>query len=485
MTRMRRAAPVLAAVGAALLLLPGTSLANQSNCSYGDPPAPSPRIVHAQLDGLDFNVLLPSDYATSGRRYPVLFLLHGADYNENTWLTQSDIEAFTAPFTDERAAIVVMPDGGPMGFYTDWYQGDEQWETYHLRRLVPYVDAQFRTIADGAHRAVAGFSMGGFGAMRYAARHPELFAAAGSFSGINHQTAPEAPYGGPGPSDRRSGAGSPGPVAAPVPARAYRPPDDAGSGCGQQNGSDFGDRVSDAVIWHGNDPADLAPDFAGVALYVYAGNGTPCGPEDALGPPAALAGIEPAIRSLNETFDGALTAAAVPHTTDFRSCGLHQMQSAQRGLHAFWPVMTRAWGRPPLAWIARYRSIDRDFAVWGWRFRADPKRADEFLEIENAGQRGFTLTGSGTETVVTAPLYKPRARYRIGGALPATARASRSGRLVLRVDLGAPHTQRQFSGGPPAFVERSVTVRRAPAAQPPPARHARRHRHRGGARFTG
>ena len=83
--------------------------------------------------------------------------------------------------------IVVMPDGGSNGWYTDWYQGarpvQPRWETYHVGELVPWIDATYRTIASRRGRAVAGLSMGGYGALIYAARHPGTFAAAASFSG--------------------------------------------------------------------------------------------------------------------------------------------------------------------------------------------------------------------------------------------------------------------------------------------------------------
>jgi S-formylglutathione hydrolase FrmB len=440
---------------------PAGALANPSSCTYGDPPAPSPRIVSGELDGLAFNVLLPSDYATSGRSYPVLYLLHGADYNENTWLTQSDVQQFTAAFTGADAAIVVMPDGGPQGFYTDWYQGDEQWETYHLRRLVPYIAEQFRVRRGGANRAVAGFSMGGFGALHYAARHPGMFAAAGSFSGINHSTVPEDPYEGAPSAERRAGPGSPGPASGARPRPDYKPPTDAGSGCGPQDGSDFGDRVNDAVVWHGHNPTDVAPDLRGVKLYVSAGAGVPC-PDDLTGPPSGLTAAEAAVKQMNVALDSALTDAGVEHTTDFPACGVHNMVGAQRGLHAFWPIMTSAFGRKPATRIASYRSIDPDFAAWGWHFHADPKRALEFLEVDRATRRGFTLTGSGTETVLTPAFYRPGRRYRVNGALPRRPRAGRHGRLRLRVDLGPAHTEKQFSRqeSDPAFVLRSVRVRR-------------------------
>ena len=129
-------------------------------------------------------LLLPAGYrADPSRRYPVLYLLHGASGDERSWTAHRAAEALTARY----ALIVVMPDGGSQGWYTDWYRGAQvvrpRWETYHVQQLVPWVDARFRTIASRGGRAIAGLSMGGYGALSYAARHPGVFAAAASFSG--------------------------------------------------------------------------------------------------------------------------------------------------------------------------------------------------------------------------------------------------------------------------------------------------------------
>ena len=127
------------------------------------------------------NVLLPDGYDIS-RRYPVLFLLHGGGENYSTFDTKYDIRNHTAG----RDLIVVMPDGGAAGWYSDPESsnvGPRNWETFHVDELIPWVDATFSTIAQPAGRAVSGFSMGGFGALKYAAKHPELFGSVSSHSG--------------------------------------------------------------------------------------------------------------------------------------------------------------------------------------------------------------------------------------------------------------------------------------------------------------
>jgi S-formylglutathione hydrolase FrmB len=74
------------------------------------------------------------------------------------------------------------------GWYSDWKGETDghfapQWETYHITQLVPFIDANFNTIKNRSGRAIAGASMGGFGALKYAGRFPGVFSAVGSFSG--------------------------------------------------------------------------------------------------------------------------------------------------------------------------------------------------------------------------------------------------------------------------------------------------------------
>lgn len=450
-----------ALVVAAALGLGGAhpAAANPSSCATDPPPKPSARIVHTTLEGLAYNVLLPSGYASSPqRRYPVLYLLHALDYDENTWLDLTDVQRFTASFTDRRAAIVVMPDGGPGGWYSNWPDGSEPWERYHLHRLIPAVDRRFRTLRGRAHRAVAGFSMGGDGALEYATRHPSLFVAVGGFSPLAHMTTPEPAYGGAPASDGRFGAGSPRSFFAGRRQLPYRTPDDDMSGCSNSS-NQWGDRNRDSTVWHAHDPTDLASNLRGMTVYVASGNGTPC---DALDPVDRPNFVEPgdaATLAMSKAFAAAAQAAHVAVTTDFYGCGVHTMRYAERDLHHFWPLMVGAFGRAsPRSFD--HRAADPDFALWGWTFHADPRRALEFLEVRHASRAGFTLTGSGTESVVTGRLFAPGRRVAVSGALPAVARAGRAGRLRLRVDLGPAHTSPQFrpTDSHPHFVTRVVRL---------------------------
>lgn len=129
------------------------------------------------------NVLLPDDYfSTNWRRYPVLYLLHGGLQDFRKFDMEDDIRGLTAG----RRLIVVMPDGGGAGWYSNpvtSYSGPRNWESFHLGQLVPWIDANFRTFAEYDGRAVSGFSMGGFGALKYTAKYYGHFASVSSHSG--------------------------------------------------------------------------------------------------------------------------------------------------------------------------------------------------------------------------------------------------------------------------------------------------------------
>ncbi|WP_419992626.1 alpha/beta hydrolase [Streptomyces boninensis] len=129
------------------------------------------------------NVLLPDGYHGSGSRYPVLYLFHGGG-------TGSDFTEFDRlgirELTAGKPVIVVMPDGGHAGWYSNPVgsnTGPRNWETFHIAQLLPWIDASFRTYAEYDGRAVGGFSMGGFGALKYAAKYYGHFASVSSHSG--------------------------------------------------------------------------------------------------------------------------------------------------------------------------------------------------------------------------------------------------------------------------------------------------------------
>lgn len=138
--------------------------------------------VRSALLGRDvtYKVVLPPGYGlvtSRAKRYPVLYLLHGWGGHHDSWLTRSSLRRYA----EEHRLIVVTPEGGN-GWYTD-APGGEPHESHLLKELVPDVEGRFRTVGRRNGRGVAGYSMGGYGALKLAFRHPELFAFAGSTSG--------------------------------------------------------------------------------------------------------------------------------------------------------------------------------------------------------------------------------------------------------------------------------------------------------------
>lgn len=130
-------------------------------------------------------ILLPRDYTTSGksRHYPVLYLFHGSLGNAADWTVSGKAQAILG----HSSLITVMPDGGTFGWYTNWLKpgnaAPQNWRTFHMEQLVPWIDRNLRTVAERKGRALAGLSMGGFGAIRYAEIYSDRFTFAASFSG--------------------------------------------------------------------------------------------------------------------------------------------------------------------------------------------------------------------------------------------------------------------------------------------------------------
>ena len=130
-------------------------------------------------------VVLPASYAKNKKaRYPVLYLLHGAYGHFADWLRNTPDKQLVARLADQYNLIIVLPEGETFGFYLDSpVSPDSQFETYLTKEVLPAIDQAYRTVRDRRGRVIAGLSMGGHGALYLAARHPDLYCAAGSMSG--------------------------------------------------------------------------------------------------------------------------------------------------------------------------------------------------------------------------------------------------------------------------------------------------------------
>ena len=131
-----------------------------------------------------YAVYLPPDYAASTRRYPVVYLLHGYTDDESGWIQFGEVNMAADQAILAREIppmIIVMPDGGAT-FYINDAAGQVLWEDMFVQELIPHIDAAYRTRPSREFRGIAGLSMGGWGTLVHAFRHPELFAAGAAFS---------------------------------------------------------------------------------------------------------------------------------------------------------------------------------------------------------------------------------------------------------------------------------------------------------------
>ncbi|MEA2410086.1 MAG: hypothetical protein QOC77_647 [Thermoleophilaceae bacterium] len=366
-------------------------------------------------------VLLPDGYDASGHtRYPVLYLLHGSVDDYKSWTDKGAAEAATKGLP----LIVVMPDAGQFGNYTNWYNdgafGQPAWETFHIGRLLPWIDAHYPTVGRRSGRAVAGLSMGGGGAMSYAARHPDLFVSASSFSGAVDTNSP-----GVEPLTQASGL----------------------SDGSHSPGAIFGLRSTDEVRWRAHNPWDLAGNLDGLKLTLRTGNGEPGGPGGDSGDP-----VEAEVHTESVNMHNRLLELGLPHVWDDYGAGGHAWYYWQRDLRETLPDIMKTFAHPPAPPSPfDFRAVEPTYSVYGWRVQVK-RPALEFSELRAASRGGFDLFGSGTAKVRTARYFKPhslvRVKIRTGASAAAETRklrAGRFGRVTVAVPLGPGNPDQQYT----------------------------------------
>jgi enterochelin esterase-like enzyme len=139
-----------------------------------------------------FRIYLPPSYRLDpARRFPVLYLLHGAPGSYPNWFADGHAAAAEDALLAEHLiheTILVAPDGnGPVYRTSAWansFDGRQRMEDAIATDLVRYVDAHYHTRPDAADRLIAGLSEGGFGAANIALHHPDVFSAAVCLSGF-------------------------------------------------------------------------------------------------------------------------------------------------------------------------------------------------------------------------------------------------------------------------------------------------------------
>lgn len=128
-----------------------------------------------------YEVYLPSGYEASRLSYPVLYLLHGNNGTRRHWVDKGNIQSTADALIasgEIPAAVIVMPDAG-----VSWFvDRREKMETAVIRDLIPDVEGHWRVLKSREGRLIGGLSMGGYGALRFAMKYPEKFAAAALLS---------------------------------------------------------------------------------------------------------------------------------------------------------------------------------------------------------------------------------------------------------------------------------------------------------------
>lgn len=144
--------------------------------------------LHFQSEILDtvvnYSIYLPANYDKSDKKYPVLYLLHGYTDNENTWIERGCVNQVADQKILSKEIvpmIIVMPDGG-LKWYVNQPDGNFNYEDMFIKEFIPYIEKTYRVKAEKKYRSISGLSMGGYGALGYAMRHPDLFATCVAYS---------------------------------------------------------------------------------------------------------------------------------------------------------------------------------------------------------------------------------------------------------------------------------------------------------------
>src|SRR5271163_1305590 len=215
-------------------------------------------------------VLLPPSYDTEkARRYPILYLLHGLGDNDQFLVHSGGMNLVQDLWERKQLGefLIVTPAAG-LSFYINSQDGKRKYEDFFLQEFMPGVEKRYRAQAGRSSRGIAGISMGGYGALHIAFRHPQLFVAVGAHSAALIEKLPRI-------SDPNS----------------------------QQTtmlrvlGSAFGSPF-DAAFWMQNDPVTIArtANLAGLKIYFD------CGSEDDYG-----------FESGAQVLDKLLTSRKIPH----------------------------------------------------------------------------------------------------------------------------------------------------------------------------
>jgi S-formylglutathione hydrolase FrmB len=264
--------------------------------------APSQILGHP----VPYCVILPSEYdSNKASDYPALYFLHGLGGNEQFLLNSGGLNMIQDLRDSKRIGefLIVAPDAG-RSFYINSRDGKVRYEDFFIREFLPYIESHYRARAERKSRGITGVSMGGYGALRFALRYPNLFVAVSAHSPALIETLPNI--------------------------KVSR---DQATAVAEVLGKAFGSPV-DAVFWQRESPFTIVKDGprpAGLQIYFD------CGTDDEFG-----------FNKGNEQFHQLLTARGVPHEFHLYPGG-HDWDYFAEHLPASFEFQSRAFGLLPPA----------------------------------------------------------------------------------------------------------------------------------------
>lgn len=154
-----------------------------SDASWVTPPVTAERVVYRTLTSsvigadVSLHIYVPRGYESNARRFPVLYWLHGSGGGLPG--IKPLAMRYDRAIADGSIApmIIVFPNGKPYSMWCDATSGVSPVESMFIKEIIPFIDAEYRTIPERQGRIIEGFSMGGYGAARYGLLYTNMFAA--------------------------------------------------------------------------------------------------------------------------------------------------------------------------------------------------------------------------------------------------------------------------------------------------------------------
>lgn len=126
---------------------------------------------------ISYAIYLPPNFPSSEKQYPVLYLFHGFGSHHRTWIREGNLKE-SVDYSIRNGLlppmVIVLPDAGTSWNINDC-RGKYRWEDMFLMEFIPFIEAQYHISRNPSYRAIGGLSMGGYGAIVLALKHPDIF----------------------------------------------------------------------------------------------------------------------------------------------------------------------------------------------------------------------------------------------------------------------------------------------------------------------